>query len=79
MPVYKKFGEKVQWFFPPHYLIVVTPPEEIREKLKELYWSKEEFDIALQSDGIIIILETAKIRKWQRKQKKRGNLGFSEY
>jgi len=67
--VYREFGKKVQWSFPPHYLILVTPPEEIRKKLKELYWSKMEFDIGLHSDGSIIILETAKIRKWEREQK----------
>ena len=70
MSIYRKFGEKVQWSFPPHYLILVTPPEEIRKKLKEIYWSKEEFDIGLHSDGTIIILETEKIRKWKREHQK---------
>ena len=70
MPICSKFRGKVQWFFPPHYLIVVTPPEEVRKKLKELYRSKEEFDIALDSDGTIIILETAKIREWEREHQK---------
>ncbi len=69
MAVVGKFDGVTHWFVPPQYVIIITPPEEIREKLKQLYHSKEEFDIGLQSDGTIMVLETAKIKEWKRKQK----------